>query len=162
MATIDDFKEKPKVTFESYDKKSSIKTNIMIFGQNWKTSQSYLGELRDFVLYLRELINIDDLLQKINENFQNSKNTIPILYSTYVGEIVNHKVNNVTYQVNRTTEYIIEITNITKPDWIVDKLILQVKDINGTNVYPIISTQNNKIIVNFADGIENNYTLIFI
>ena len=71
-------------------------------------------------------------------------------------------VNGTNYRLERVSEYIVEITNVSKPLWNVDKLIVDVKNSDGVKVYPTISTINSKITIYFNDGLLTNYNVIFI
>jgi hypothetical protein len=134
----------------------------MILSNNWKMLTQYLINLKAYIVHLANLIDVDTLVQVISENFQNSKASIPILFSMGVGEIINQKINNTNYKIERVSEYIIEISNLTTPTWFVDRLIVQIKDSDGTIVNPVIITKNNRITIYFIDGITTNYSVFFV
>lgn len=157
-----EFQNQPNPEFEIYDPKSSFKTNLMILSNNWKMLTQYLINLKAYIVHLANLIDVDTLVQVISENFQNSKASIPILFSMGVGEIINQKINNTNYKIERVSEYIIEISNLTTPTWFVDRLIVQIKDSDGTIVNPVIITKNNRITIYFIDGITTNYSVFFV
>ena len=123
------------------------------------------GELLMMVFgykYYTKRIDIDAIIKTITEKFQSSKLTIPIQSNSVIGSSENIQIDSVTYKVNRVAQFVIEITNLTNPEWVVDKLIVQVKDLDGVIVYPTISTKNSKITVHFIDGILTNYYVIVI
>lgn len=157
-----EFQNQPNPEFEIYDPKSSFKTNLMILSNNWRMLTQYLSNLKAYIVHLANLIDVDTLVQVISENFQNSKASIPILFSMSIGGIINQKINNTNYKIERVSEYIIEISNLTTPAWFVDRLIVQIKDSDGTIVHPVIITKNNRITIHFIDGITTNYNVIFV
>jgi hypothetical protein len=160
--TNDDFLNGEIPSFKEIDSKSSIKTNILLLATNWKLLIPFLDNLMGYIMYLRSLINIDNLIQEVTLNFQNSKIAIPIYFSMIIGEHASHNINNVMFRVSRVSQYIIEISNLTTPDWNVDRLLVQIKNDEGAIVYPLILTKNNKISIHFIDGLSTNYTVFFI
>ena len=163
MAIIDDeFINNNPPEFTLIDGKSSIKTNLLLFSRNWKNLNQYLLNLVIYLRALRNLIDVDKLIQDIIETFQKSKTSVPVLFTMNIGEIQNTEVNSVVYKVQRINEYIVEITNLTVSNWIVDKLMVQIKNSEGSIVYPLIITKNNKITIHFIDGLTSNYDVIFI
>lgn len=156
--------ETTKLEFTSLDNKSSIKSNFLIIKRNFNNLSKWLYRLVEYIRYLRSLIDVDNLLQLILEKIKNEKTMIPIVYT----QVVNSKItytdaatDNV-YIVNRTDDFTIEITNQTDATWYVDRLMVCVKNFDGTVVYPVIKTQSNKIVINFADAISTNYNVFFI
>ena len=162
MAEINDSFLDQKIEFAGLNKKTAIRTNFSLFSKNWEDLEKYIANLMLYLKYLRGLIDIDNIIKTITEKFQSSKLTIPIESNLAVGASKNVLIDSTTYKVNRVAQFVVEITNLTTPEWVVDKLIVQVKDLDGTIVYPTISTKNSKITIHFIDGILTNYYLIVI
>lgn len=144
------------------DKASSQKSNILILANNFSQLVKFLSVMKAYVIYLRSLVDTENIVQTVIEYLQSSKTSISILYSLLVGSSEQQQINNIIYKVERLDSYTIEITNLSKPSWSVDKLIIQVKNVDGVIVYPTITTKNGKITVYFNDGIITNYNVIFI
>lgn len=161
-ATDNGFLEQAQLELEKVVKTASVKSNILLFGKNFNTLVTWLRNLRDYVAYLKDLINVENLVNVVIESFQNSKLSIVIDYTMYEETSVNVVIGNTTYKVERVDSRTIEITNITNPEWVVDKLLIGIKNLEGVTVYPKITTINNKITIYFADGILSNYVVIIL
>jgi len=166
MATYTDeeliaFGNSEDINFPNIDKNSSIKTNIYIFAKNFLSLNIYLSKLKAYINYVRNTINIDNIIKTVITTLQTSKNIINISASMQINDISNQNVNSINYKVIRIDEYIIEISNLTNTEWVTDNLIIQVKNSDGAIIYPLIYTINNKIIIHFIDGIKSNYRVFF-
>jgi CTP-dependent riboflavin kinase len=79
-----------------------------------------------------------------------------------VGEIVIQTMNQRDFQIKKVDLYIIEITCLSETNWDVNRLMVQIKNIDGTIVYPKITTIESRILIDFIDGIATNYQVLFI
>jgi hypothetical protein len=163
MATTDNgFLEKDDIQLEKISNTSSTKSNILLFGKNFNTLVTYLKLSKEYLKYLRDLINIENLINNVIQSFQNSKLTFTIDSTMYVETSINVTIGGITYKIERISDKIIEITNVTNIDWNVDKLIIGIKNNDGVYVYPKITAKNNKITIDFIDGILSIYSIIVI
>jgi hypothetical protein len=162
--TTDELKAFPSetdITLTSYNKSSSVKTNIYIFAKNFATLVTYITKLKAYVVYVASLIDVDSLITTILAKYASAKNVLTISPTLTLNSSNTQTVNSVTYKVARTGTYIVEITNNTDASWVVDNLIVQVKNVDGTIVYPTVLTINNKITINFIDSLSVEYRVFF-
>ena len=156
------FVAQPALELDKIDTNVSQKTNFFISGKNFISMQVYLIKLKDYSVYLSSLINLTGIINDIFNKIQTDKLVLTVITSLNINQIEEQTVNNVVYQIKRIDDYIIEITNSTVQNWIVDSLIIDIKDNDGTKVYPRITTKNNKITIYFIDGILTNYKVIIL
>lgn len=157
---IIEFPNEDNMDFKAIDKKVSIKSNIFILSSNFNDLKKWLARFKEYAIYNQGLIDIDNLLNILGLKFQSNKTSIIIPSTLNIGEIITQTSNTIIYEITRVDFSTIEITNVTTPNWNVDNLIIIIKDIYGVFVYPIMKTIDNKITINFNDGILNNYRLI--
>ena len=158
---LNDFILQDDLAFNPNNSTNSIKTNLFIFSRNFNILQTYLAKLKAFVKRLDDLFN-GGLGEIIVNNLQVNKISLIISGALNVNEIVQQIANTTTFQIERKSQFLIEISNITTPSWITDNLVIQIKNIDGVIVYPVITTNDNKILINFADEIQTNYKLFII
>ena len=156
---IADFLNQPDIVFNTINGKQSIKTNFLIISRNFKALAIYLSKLTSFVKYLYSLIDIQNLIIAVIDALATSKITLQIKFDQLVDTSVMLEVNKKIYKVYRVDDYHIEITNESVENWIVDKLMIQVKQLDGTFVYPTIRTIESKLDIYFPDGISTNYNI---
>lgn len=162
MAEDNGFLEAGDLQLEELNKESSTKSNILLFGKNFKTLKTYLTNLKNYLIYLRDLINIDSLINQVIETFQNSKISLPIANDMALETSINIEIGNMLFVVNRVSQNRIEITNGNDAEWNVDRLMITIKNNDGVVVYPKIITKASKITIEFNDGIISNYNIIII
>lgn len=161
---MDKWVKDPDIEFTRIDNNASIKTNFLIVDRNFTNLQKWLSKLKEYLRYLRSLIDIESILSNILEKLKNEKTMIPIVYNLEIGQITTYTdtVTNINYQIKRVDQYNIEITNLSDNEWYVDRLMICVKNFDGTIVYPVIKTTANKINLYFADGISTSYNVFMI
>jgi hypothetical protein len=140
----------------------SIKSNEFQFSKNFQYLNVYLAKLKAFTVYTRKMVNINSIIEQLLPYLQTTKSIIPINHLMQNGEEIYSFINGTNYLVKRIDSYTIEISNITNPEWNVDMLMIQVKNVDGFFVYPVISTVSNKITLTFTDGLLTNYNMFFI
>ena len=150
------------VSFTPIVDNNSIKSNILILSKNFNTLAKYLSNLKAFAVFIYNLIDIDKLISTVLANIQSSKTVLLIDSSKNIGEVFIQTINGVDYQIIKTDDYTISVTIPALSNWAVDNLIVQVKNLQGVIVYPVITTIDNSIQVNFTDGFSTNYKLFFI
>lgn len=154
----------PDLEFTDIDNNSNIKTNFLFVQRNFTNLKKWLSGLKSYLRYLRGLIDIDNLLAELLDKLRNEKTMIPIIYSMEIGQITTYTdpASKKNYRIKRADEYNIEITNLSEENWNVDRLMVCVKNYDGTIVYPVIKTISNKINLYFTDGLSTNYNVFFI
>lgn len=157
-----DFINQSDISFNPIVDNNSIKSNILILSKNFNTLAKYLSNLKAFAVFIYNLIDIDKLISTVLANIQSSKTVLLIDSSKNIGEVFIQTVNGVDYQIIKIDDYTISVTIPALSTWAVDNLIVQVKNLQGTIVYPVITTIDNSIHVNFNDGFSTNYKLFFI
>ena len=161
--TTEQFLEQPDIGFQDINSATSQKTNFYIVQKNFEALLLFNKNVKASLRYLKNLINIDGIVTTVLANIQSAKNTLAINYSLVVGESELQITNGKTYQVKREGLLLVEITSKDNPlEWDVDKLIVQVKNFDGIIVYPVITTKNNKITIDFVDSLSTNYVVYFI
>ena len=155
--------------FTDVDNNQSTKSNIFIISKNLGILLVFLSKLKTFVNNFYESINIEELINNIIEALTTSKNVITINYDIDIPDqneggifFTIQKVNGKTYQITRKDTYQIEITCLEEKSWITDNLIIQVKNLEGTIVNPVITTSSNTIKLYFIDGISTNYRIFWL
>ena len=143
------------------DPNAAIKTNFFIVEQNRTTILKWLLKLRDYVRYLRSLIDIDSIIREVLSQIQSNKTEIFIDKTNAITNQQLIESNGIQYYVKRISVTEIEIKHTTDLNWDVSKLICQVKNQNNDIIYPVINLSNNRIYLQFLDGLEINYYLIF-
>lgn len=140
----------------------SIKSNVFQHSKNFFFLNKYLSKLKAFVAYTRKMVNIDSIIEQLIPYLQTTKSIIFINHLIENGQEIYFFVNETNYLIRRIDSYTIEISNQTKPDWNVDMLMIQLKNVDGVFVYPVISTSSNKITLTFTDGLLTDYNMFFI
>jgi hypothetical protein len=154
----------PDLEFTNIDNNSSIKTNFLFTERNFTNLKKWLSDFKSYVRYLRSLIDIDNILSELLDKLKREKTTIPVLYSMEIGQITTYtdSITKKSYRIKRVTEYNIEITSLSEDNWYVDRLMVCVKNYDGTIVYPVIKTISSSINIYFTDGLSTNYNVMFI
>lgn len=163
------FIEGNDLEFTPVDNNQSTKSNIFIIWKNLDLLLLFLKNLKKFVYHFYQSMNIEELIKGIIDTLTTSKNSVLIDYSIDIPEKVENgvyftteKVNGKTYQVTRKDEYQVEITCLESEPWITDNLIIQVKNLEGTVVNPVITTASNTVKLYFVDGISTNYRMFWL
>lgn len=154
----------PDLEFTDIDNNSSIKTNFLFVQRNFTNLKIWLVGLKSYLRYLRSLIDIDKLLTALLYKLHNEKTRIPIIYNMEINQIKTYTepATKKNYRIKRVDEFNIEISNISEENWNVDRLMVCVKNADGTIVYPVIKTISNKINIYFTDGLSTNYNVFVI
>lgn len=155
--------------FTSVDNNQSTKSNIFIIWKNLDLLILFLSKLKTFVLHFYESMDIEELIKGIIDSLTTSKNFVLIDYTIDIPDKVENgmyfttqKVNGKTYQITRKDEYQIEVSCLETTPWITDNLIIQVKNLEGTIVFPVITTASNTVKLYFVDGISTNYRMFWL
>lgn len=161
-----------EIEFNSIDKRSSMKSNIFILGNNWNILTNFLISLLAYLRYLRELVDIENIISIVIQNIQLMKVNILIDRTLAINNINQQNINGTIYQVERVSDYIIKITNKSldvDEVWDNSKLLIQVNKIVSETermvVFPIItiSTEDfGSILIQFNDKLNTNYELILL
>lgn len=141
---------------------ASIKSNFHIVQTNNNNLNVWLIKLRNYVRYIRNLIDVQIISELVLSNISKNKTILHIPYIMDIGQILNQESNGIIYQITRISTTKIEITNYTTPIWENFNLIVQIKNEDGDIVRPVITTKNNKISLEFQDQILTNYYVILI
>lgn len=157
-----DFISQSDIKFTEIIPTNSIKSNLLILSKNFVNLTKYLINLKAFTVYLYGLIDIDKLIASVLSNIQSSKTVLLIDSTKNIGEVYLQTVNGIDYQLVKVDNYIVRVTIPALSNWSVDNLIVQVKNLQGIIVAPVIATIDNSIQIYFADGLSTNYKLFFI
>ena len=152
---LDSFMASDDIEFSEYQSTVSIKSNIFLFSRNFLNLGLYLSKLKAYVKQI-------DNNSGPNSALRLTKTIILIDSSVNIGESYQVTSDNISYKVERLNQYVIEITNITVPQWNTDELLIQIKSVNGMLIYPAITTAENKIKIDFIDGLVEEYKVFII
>lgn len=158
---IETFLKQNDYVATNIDKSASIKTNFYIVANNFTALCKYLVNLKYVVKWIYEHLQIDKLLELLIEKLQEDKTMIPVPFDIPIAGTRIYEVNKNTYKVTKIDSYVIQIECLTKDNWNVDRLMVQVKNNDYVIVYPRIATAENKIIIDFLDKVATNY-MVFI
>lgn len=153
---VEEFINNPDLELNHINNESSQKTNFHITETNFNLLLIWFLLLRDYVKYIRTLIDVEAISQLVIDNLLTNKTMLSIFYSWNIDQIITQS----GYQLKRIAITTIEITKLNQVTWDNSRLMVQVKNANGDIVYPVITTANNKILIEFQDGISTNYTVI--
>ncbi|MCK9417530.1 hypothetical protein M0Q97_12890 [Candidatus Dojkabacteria bacterium] len=153
---VEEFINNPDLELTHINNESSQKTNFHIVEINFNLILTWFLLLRDYVKYLRTLIDIETISQLVIDNLLINKTMLSIFYDWNIDQIIIES----GYQLKRIGLTTIEITKLNQITWNNSRLMVQVKNATGDIVYPVITTANNKILIEFQDGILTNYTVI--
>lgn len=155
--------------FTPVDNNQSTKSNIFIIWKNLDLLILFLTKLKTFILHFYESMDIEELIKGMIDRLASSKNFVLIDYMIDSPNKVENgmyfteqKVNGKTYQVTRKDDYQIEVTCLESTPWITNNLIIQVKNLEGTIVNPVITTASNTVKLYFIDGISTNYRMFWL
>jgi hypothetical protein len=157
----DSYQSMEDLKLDSIQKGSSFKTNFFISEKNFQTIMRWVNRLRDYVDELYNMINIPAIIAELVKYYEANKNMLTIRCDMEIGFIDHQTVNKRDFDIKRIDEYVIEITCSSEVDWDVDRLIIQVKNIDGMIVYPRLITKTSKITIDFIDGMITNYFVFF-
>ena len=156
---VDVFITQEEVVLESTNSKFSFKTNLLIIKRNFDKVRIRLTMIHRFIVFVYNLIDIDAITQNVLDNIAKNKLTLDVNYDLHV----NTSVIQYGYKISRLENNLVTIEKQLAPEtWIVDKLIVSVKNVEGQFLYPSIFTRNNKIEIYFLDGISSNYKVFLL
>lgn len=156
---VDVFVNQEEIVLESTNSKFSFKTNLLIIKRNFDKVRIRLRMLHRFIVFVYNLIDIDTITQNVLDNISQNKLTLDVNYDL----LVNTSVIQSGYKISRLENNLVTIEKQLAPEtWIVDKLIVSVKNVEGQFLYPSIFTRNNKIEIYFLDGISSNYKIFLL
>jgi hypothetical protein len=159
---IEEFLELPDIAFKLTNTSQAYKTNLLIHDTDFKALQVYLSNLLSFVKYFFTLIDLSGIVSQVLAALATGKTVIPVAHTLNIGSFALTTIGTQIYKCQRIDAYVLAITNTTTPAWVVDQLIVQVKQSDGTVVNPVIKTINSIVTVTFADAIATNYNIILL
>lgn len=138
-----------------YEDLNSIKTNLIILFSFINIIFVIIKIIKDYIDYLKTQINSENIVVEVIDYLTINKMEFLLDNSIAlnIGNPVN--INNVLYYVTKTKTNEYEISRSTQ-NWNVNKLIVQVKLIDGTILYPKIKTFAEKITITTSEPITNN------
>lgn len=156
---IEEFKNQPDIVLVDVNSASSYKTNFLTIKNNFNKIAIYLKKMHVFVVYLYSLIDTNKITQDVLENLQSTKKFVLIDVSMVENQVYNQN----GYSITRLENNVILIKRQQNPEtWNVDNLLVTIKDVDGTFVYPVITTKDAELKIVFVDGIGSNYRVILL
>lgn len=159
---ITEFLAQGDIEYNSVNTKQSFKTNILILARNFVSNAVFSNKLLSFVKFLYQKIDVQNLILGVLDMLERKKLKILIEFDLVIGSFVIQEIDERIFKIQRIDKYNIEITEVSNPEWDVDSLLIQVKQLDGTFVYPTIKTTTNKINCYFLDEITTNYNIFII
>ncbi len=157
---MEQFAQLSELELQDIDNPSSIKTNFTITQQNKNTLLIWVNKLKEYAVYIKSLIDIDEITNLVLSNLRDNKTQLLINFNLTVGGIVTNEVNGIIYRIERIDSKTIQITAPEETNWEVFGLIIQVKNEDGVVVNPVIESKDSEIKLYFNDGILTNYYLL--
>lgn len=159
---IEKFLAQPDYAINNIDKSASIKTNFYLLNNNLTALVKYLKNLKHVAKWVYEHLQIDQLILELIDKFQTDKLMIPVAFDIPITGTRIHESGKDTYKITRIDNYIIDIECLTRKNWNVDRLMIQVKNNDYVIVYPRIATVENKITIDFIDKVATNYNVFIV
>lgn len=157
-----EFLEQPDYEINNIDSGASIHSNFFLLDNNFVALVKYLKKLKFAVKYVFDNLQPEEIVNEVIKLLQTNKPCIPVSFDIPVEGSRTVVNNNQTYKVYRKDNFIIQITCLTQENWLVDNLMVQVKNNDNVIVYPRIKTFENMIEINFVDKVATNYRVYFI
>lgn len=161
MLTNNGFLETKDISFVSITNKNSFATNFKNIYRNFTMLGEYLSMQKAFIAYMFGLINAESLIGNIVAQMQITKTVLNIKSLQTIDSIDIQEINGIIYTIKRLDEMQFQIT-ASVVDWRSDMLLVHVKDMNNIVVYPLVDTNNNKILIYFNDGAVINYKVFIV
>ena len=156
---LQDYLEVDNIVLEDTDSSKSYQTNFLIINRNFLKFKAFLLNVHNFTVWLYNQIDIANIVQQVLDNLNNLKVEVEINSDLLVDTT---DISN-GYVVKRLANNVVEVTRqLNSNDWVTDRLICMIKNVDKQQVYPVIETKDNKITIYFIDGISSNYVLQFI
>jgi hypothetical protein len=152
----------PDIDFKPSKSAQAYKTNMLLFDKNFSGLKTSYNNMMGFLKYFYSLVDVGSLLQNVLDLIVTGKDEIPIASITAIGSFTLTEIGSKIYKCLRQDQYTIVLTQTNNPNWNVTRLMVQVKEADGTIVYPVIKTAANSVTINFADGIGTNYNIYLI
>lgn len=151
------------------DLSNSIKTNFISTKTNFVRLEFVLMNLISYVREVKDSIKIESLTANIFEQFESQKCFVTIDRNLNApGSFITKQIGKRLFRIDRGTGNETNKFTITLDGelWNTDNLMVFVKQIDGTVVYPVIKTNENKVDIWFGnvtdEGIPTNYNVYFV
>jgi hypothetical protein len=148
--------------FPVIDPNKSISYNFLVIQKLILVLGGFSKELVDKIFDVEYSVHPDSLVNEVANLLMEQKLHITIPYDIAIGAMFIHTHNNVNYRIDYVDNFELQIKNLTKPNWDVGALIVQIKNGNGTVIYPTIVCQDHIIKIYFGDTIESTYHIYII
>lgn len=156
---INIFIQEENIILESTNSKFSFKTNLYIIKRNFDKIRIRLMMLHKYITYVYGLVNVENITENVLDNIAVNKLNLSINNDL----LENTSVIEKGYSIKRLPGNLVQITKqLNTNEWIVDNLLVSVKNVEGQLIYPSIITRNNTIEIYFLDGISSNYKVFII
>lgn len=138
-----------------YEDANSIKTNFIILFKYLNIGFRINVIIRKYIDYLKTQINAENIVNQVITNLLVNKLEFLLdhNYELNISSLVT--IEETLYKVTKTKVNEFEIVR-DAVGWNVSKLIIQVKMLDGTIIYPKIKTLAGKITVTTTEPITNN------
>lgn len=145
----------------TYNGKYSIKTNLTVIFNYLKSLKGILQTFYNYMIYLKSQINAEDIVNNVTQNIMINKINFEIEHTQPTNTVEIYNVQDILYKVNKIRDNEYEISKDTN-DWNVDNLFVDVKNVNGEKIYPIITTANNRVNIIFSEATNLNFKVILL
>ena len=161
---FNDFINGDDLTVNELSSDNNWKTNFYLIGKNFESLVLWLNAFKSAFVMFKDSISVDQISQDVILHLTSNKTILTLANNLNVGFSDLQTSGGVTYKIKRIDVYSLEITNESNQNWDVSQLMVQIKQLDGTFVYPVVKTNQEakKIEIQFIDGILQNYTMFFI
>jgi hypothetical protein len=146
----------------SVDPLLSLSYNLLLVEKLIKMLSGFNNELVEKMYSVETSVQPESLAYEVANQLMEQKLKITIPYDIVIGAMFMVRHNDVVYRVDYVDSFEIRITNVTKPAWDVNYLIVQVKNGDGTVVNPTITCQDHIVKIYFGDTIDSTYHVYII
>lgn len=144
-----------------YNGQYSVKTNFVTIFNYLKNVKKILGIFKNYMIYLKSEINAVDIVNNVTQNIMVNK----VNFNININQVLNTSelitIQDVLYKVTKLRDNEYEISKDSEA-WNVDNIIVDVKNLNGEKIYPIIKTIGGKINIIFTEQPTINFKVIIL
>ena len=145
------------------DIQKSIKSNFLICLENFKRLGFVFEKLNKFFEEIKKKLNPDEITKQVQSNVINNKISLTITPSFLINSPITQPSRQYTFVINRLSPQSFEIRQNANDE---NKLNFDLSNvvckqlISGIISYPVVQTDEEKILITFSNLINESYKII--